>query len=257
MFRRNKKLNTSNKEEKRAKEPSEEEGDSFWRQKSTFQLIFIGAAMVMIVMPFITTFNEFLTKIVERFHFYTILEDFVVPYLSRLIAVVLKPLGHTIMGTHEGLFIADKNLAIKIAWNCIGWQSIILIIITLVTGIQGHYSRFSKAQTILIGLLGTFLLNVFRIASVVVVAIYFGYFPAVIYHDYFSNLLIVFWLFLFWWFAYAYVLERIPGGQMIEEDTKRGRKKRRFSLFLPRKVSDLVKGTFHREKGSQKEIKRK
>lgn len=209
MFKRKKKKQTlSEKEEKGFPEEKE---PGFWRQKNTFQLIFLGAAFILVLMPFITTFNEFLTKVVERFHFYTVLEDSVVPYLSRLVAVVLKPLGYNIMGTYQGLFISEKNLSIEIAWNCLGWQSMILIILTLVTGIQGQYSRLSKGQTILIGLLGTFLLNVFRIASVVVVAVYFGYFPAVIYHDYFSNLLIIFWLFLFWWFAYAYVLEPAAG----------------------------------------------
>lgn len=230
------KKGTPFKEKKSGEKGAGKKERGFWRQKSTFQLIFLALAMILIIMPFITTFNEFLTKIVERFHFYTILEDSVVPYLSRLVAVVLRPWGYTIAGTYLGLFIMEKNLSVQIAWNCIGWQSMILIAITLVTGLQGHYSRFSKGQTVLIGLLGTFLLNVFRIASVVLVAIYFGHFPAVIYHDYFSNLLIVLWLFLFWWFAYAYVLVPVSGGMSAEKIVKTEKGKKRFSFSLPWKV---------------------
>jgi len=176
-------------------------------QKRNFQIIFVATAIILMVMPFITTFNEVLTRIVEKLHLYKLLENYIVPYISKLIGVVLKPFGLAVIGTYEGLYLPGENLWIEIAWNCIGWQSMILIVITLITGLQGHYSYFSKSQTILIGLLGTFLLNIFRIASVVLVAVYWDYLPAVIYHDYFSNLLIILWLFLFWWFAYAYVLE--------------------------------------------------
>jgi len=182
---------------------------SGWQQKKTFQLIFMSVVVILMIMPFITTFNEFLTRIVEKIHLYYLLESRVVPYLSKLVGVVLKPFGLSIIATDRGLFLPAKNLWIEIAWNCIGWQSMILIIVSLVTGLQGYYSRFSKIETILIGILGTFLLNIFRIASVVLVAIAFGYFPAVIYHDYFSNLLIILWLFLFWWLAYAFVLEPV------------------------------------------------
>ncbi|MFA5070486.1 MAG: exosortase/archaeosortase family protein [Patescibacteria group bacterium] len=187
----------------------ENEGGGELKEKATFQVIFLSLAVLLIFLPFITTFNEVLTRVVEKIYLYTYIEDYIVPYLSRLVGVFLLPFGFKVIGTTSGLYLPDKSLAIDIAWNCIGWQSMILIIITFFAGLQGEYTKFSKGQTILIGVLGTFIINVLRIASVVLVAVNFGYFPAVIYHDYFSNLLIVLWLFLFWWFTYAYVLEPI------------------------------------------------
>jgi exosortase/archaeosortase family protein len=178
-------------------------------------------AVLLIFLPFITTFNEFLTRVVEKLYFYVYIEDYIVPYLSRLVGVVLIPFGLKVIGTASGLYLPDKSLAIDIAWNCIGWQSMILVIITFVAGLQGQYRNYSKAQTILVGLLGTFLMNILRITSVVLVAIKFGYFPAVIYHDYFSNLLIVLWLFFFWWFSYAYILEAtLPGPVAMKRITR-------------------------------------
>lgn len=186
------------------------EGEGVLREKATFQVIFLSLAVLLIFLPFITTFNEFLTRVVEKLYFYVYIEDYIVPYLSRLVGVVLIPFGLKVIGTASGLYLPDKAFAIDIAWNCIGWQSMILVIITFVAGLQGQYKNYSKAQVILVGLLGTFLMNILRITSVVLVAIKFGYFPAVIYHDYFSNLLIVLWLFFFWWFSYAYILEAAP-----------------------------------------------
>lgn len=189
------------------------EGKGGGGEKATFQVIFLSLAVLLIFLPFVTTFNEVLTRLVEKIYLYTFIEDYIVPYLSRLVGVVLIPFGLKVVGTASGLFLPDKSLAIDIAWNCIGWQSLILVIITFFAGLQGQYRNYSKAQVILVGLLGTFLMNILRISSVVLVAVQFGYFPAVIYHDYFSNLLIVLWLFLFWWFAYAYILEpsKAPG----------------------------------------------
>ncbi|MFH1367110.1 MAG: exosortase/archaeosortase family protein [Patescibacteria group bacterium] len=233
------KISLPNDDELEIREIKGEGEKGIFREKSTFQVIFLATAVILLFLPFITTFNEFLTKIVERFQFYTVIEDVIVPYLSRLVGVMLLPFGYEVAGTPEGLFLAQKNLNIQIAWNCVGWQSMILIIITLITGLQGRYTKFSKGQAVLIGLLGTFLFNVLRITSVVLFAVYFGYFPAVIYHDYFSNLLIILWLFFFWWFSYAFVLDIAPprNGERIAKTGK----KRRFGLSLPLKVVEIRK----------------
>ena len=230
----------------KAQDSEDEGGKGILKEKSTFQVIFLAFAVLMIFLPFITTFNEFLTKVIERFQFYIVLEDYVVPYLSRLVGVILIPFGFHIIGTPEGLLMPEKSLAINIAWNCIGWQSMILIIITLITGLHGHYSKLSKAQCILIGITGTFLINIIRIATVVLFAVYFGYFPAIIYHDYFSNLLIILWLFFFWWFSYAFVLEATAfrPGLII----KTSGKKSRFGLRLPFRAGEFKNKWFSNKK---------
>ena len=207
MLTRAKKGKPSVRQELEIEGLEEEGGGGVLREKATFQVIFLSLAVLLIFLPFVTTFNEVLTRVVEKIYLYTFIEDYIVPYLSRLVGVFLIPFGLKVIGTSSGLYLPEKSLAIDIAWNCIGWQSMILVIITFLAGLQGQYTKFSKAQTILIGILGTFIINILRITSVVLIAVNFGYFPAVIYHDYFSNLLIILWLFFFWWFSYAYVLE--------------------------------------------------
>lgn len=178
-------------------------------EKNTFKTIFIITVIILMVLPFVTTFNEFLTRIVENIKFYKAIEDFVVPYEIKLISVILKILGiQTVAGTGS-IFSVIKNgapLGIMISWNCIGWQSLILLIITLFTGLQGSYTKASKLECLAVGILGTFLMNIFRISLVVVVLYYFGKLPAVLFHDYGSTIMIIIWLFFFWWLSYSTIL---------------------------------------------------
>ena len=64
----------------------------------------------------------------------------------------------------------------------------------------------SKFKAFILGALGTFWINIIRIAIVVVVAYQFGQLPATIVHDYGSILAVILWLFFFWWFVYSFVL---------------------------------------------------
>jgi exosortase/archaeosortase family protein len=74
--------------------------------------------------------------------------------------------------------------------------------------LQGdRYSNFSKAKTWLLGFLGTFLVNLFRIAIVALISFYFGQNVAIIFHDYGSTIVVLAWLFIFWRFSYSYILE--------------------------------------------------
>jgi exosortase/archaeosortase family protein len=126
-----------------------------------------------------------------------------------MIAVLLGLVGmpsqvstSTIYLNKGGLF-----LPVYISWNCVGWQSFVLYVVTLVTGMQGPFTRASKAEAMVVGFLGTFLVNLLRIASVAVVAYHFGTLPAQIYHDYGGTLIILAWLFAYWWFSHGWLLE--------------------------------------------------
>ena len=87
-----------------------------------------------------------------------------------------------------------------------GWQSFILFGITLVTGLQGSIPRQRKLQLIALGLLGTFWMNLLRMAAVALVAYFFGRLPAVIFHDYGGTLMILVWLSVFWYALFNYFL---------------------------------------------------
>lgn len=184
-------------------------------RRPIFRLVLLMAAILLTVLPFVTTFNEFLTRIVESLGLDVLLTRWVVPWEVRLIAAVLGLVGIGAQVT-QGAVVVEKGsmlIPVYISWNCVGWQSFILFLATLLTGMQGPFSRRSKVETVLVGLLGTFLVNLLRISSVIVIAYSFGQLPATIYHDYAGTLIILAWLFGFWWFSHGWLLEpmeRVP-----------------------------------------------
>jgi exosortase/archaeosortase family protein len=171
--------------------------------------LFIVLVFVLMSLPLITTFNEILTKIVEKTGTYTFLTKNVVPFETRAVSLILKPLGIDAKPTVSHLIIQrdGKTTGIFFSWNCLGWQSAVLLILTLVTGLIGNYKWEQKLETILLGISGTFLINLLRISIVVIVAFYFGQLPATIVHDYGGTLYTIAWFFLYWWFSYRYLLE--------------------------------------------------
>jgi exosortase/archaeosortase family protein len=89
----------------------------------------------------------------------------------------------------------------------LGWQSMILLALTLVTGLRGPYTLFSKLEVIVFGVLGTFLSNLFRMALITSLAYYWNNVAAMIIHDYFAMFVALIWMVFFWWFSYAYLLD--------------------------------------------------
>ena len=176
----------------------------------TFQMILLLAAGLLLVLPFITTFNEFLTKAVIELRLDSILTNWVVPTEVRFIALILQPFGITTEVTDAALYLHKAGsvlpIPVYVSWNCVGWQSFILFGITLVTGLQGRIPRRRKIQVIALGLLGTFWMNILRMSAVALVAYFFGRLPAVIFHDYGGTLMILVWLVIFWYALFNYFL---------------------------------------------------
>ncbi len=174
----------------------------------TYQTIILLAAGLLLVLPFITTFNEFLTKTVIELRLDSIFTDWVVPTEVRFIALILQPFGITTEVTDVALYLYQPGASfprpVYISWNCVGWQSFILFGITLVTGLQGPFSRRRKLQLIALGLLGTFWMNLLRMSSVALVAYFFGRLPALVFHDYGGTFMILVWLVFFWYALFNY-----------------------------------------------------
>lgn len=186
-------------------------------EKSTFKIILAVLAIALLLLPAITTFNEFLTRVVMRIELYRLIQNFIVPIEAKMVVVVLRVFGISAFPTPTSINIGSLRTignSVTISWNCIGWQSFILLCITFFTGLQGSYQILGKIQTILIGVLGTFLMNILRISFVVIIAHRISPMAGLIFHDYFSTLMIILWLLFFWWFSYTFVLTR--EGQAIE-----------------------------------------
>ncbi len=177
--------------------------------KDTFVALFLILVLVLIFMPFLATFNDILTRIVINLRGYWFIREVIVPFEVRMVAVVLKVLGFDVGVTREYVVLGNSApFLAEIVWNCIGWQSLLFFATTAFIGLQGDkYTNVSKVKALVIGALGTFWINILRIVVVVLTAYFFGQSAGIIVHDYGSLLAVILWLFFFWWFTYAYVLE--------------------------------------------------
>lgn len=175
------------------------------KQKKIFQFILATFAVMMIILPFMVSFNDVLTRIVENIGWYQLIQEKIVPWEIRMVGVMLKPLRIDFLA-HPGGMTVNGEYA-HLSWNCIGWQSLLLFLITVIFGLKGDYTLFSKAETFLIGLLGTFLINILRMTLTVILLAVSKPLFAVVFHDYLAALMTIIWLIFFWWFSYAFVLE--------------------------------------------------
>lgn len=182
-------------------------------EKRVFKKILAVTAVVLAVLPVLVTFSAILTEIFNRMQWYRWIQETVVPFEARLVAVLIRIVGITGMVTPGQQFamILERPggdfLPVALEWNCLGWQSLVLLGLTLTTGLQGPYKLFSKLEVILFGVLGTFLSNIFRMALITALAYYWNRVAAMIIHDYFAMFVTLLWMVFFWWFSYAYILE--------------------------------------------------
>ena len=177
--------------------------------KKTFGFLFLLTTIILLVLPLFTATSELFTTFLEKLGWYRVLTDFVVPFETRAIAGIIELFGYQVQAAPKTVSIFRNGTweTVGISWNCIGWQSLLLFMITLFIGLQGNFTRESKIQSIMIGLLGTLLINIIRITVITYLIFNFNAIPATVLHDYFSAFVLILWLFMFWWFSYSFVLE--------------------------------------------------
>ena len=121
-----------------------------------------------------------------------------------MVGVLVEPLKINFSAHPGGMSV--NGIYAGMTWNCVGWQSLLLLIVTLVVGLRGKYVWWSKLEAMLIGLLGTFLMNLLRMTLTVVILAVSRPLFAVVFHDYLAAFMTVLWLMLYWWFCYSFVL---------------------------------------------------
>jgi len=181
------------------------------------------ASIALLILPFFSTFGELLTKAAMAAGFDAWLGQWIAPTEGKLVHGALALIG--IPSAYDGslLYVGSGpgSLALYISWNCVGWQTVLFLLVSMATGLQGEYTLRSRLETVALGVLGIAMLNILRITVVAVVAYLFGQLPAVIVHDYGSIIATVAFLMAFWAFAYNVVLERI-GGDPDERSPEQG-----------------------------------
>ena len=171
-------------------------------------LIALACALLM-VLPLVTTFNDLLTAWAMQLGANTPLQT-IVPTESRMVVSLLGLAGIRAAASGSHLVVWDGGGSMHtlfISWNCIGWQSLILFGVSLISGLRGGHSLESRAQVVCIGVAGTMLLNLLRVAAVAAIAATVGVTPAVLFHDYGGTILFVGFLFAFWAFAQRWLLD--------------------------------------------------
>ena len=174
-------------------------------------VIAIACALLM-VLPLVTTFDELLTTMAMGLGANNPLQ-LIVPVESRMVVGLLGIFGVHAAASGSHLVVWDMSGSMHtlfISWNCIGWQSLILFGISLLTGLRGGHTFEGRAQVILIGAAGTMLLNLVRVSLVALIAATIGVAPAVFFHDYGGTILFVGFLFAFWAFAQRWILVPAP-----------------------------------------------
>jgi exosortase/archaeosortase family protein len=171
---------------------------------------------MLLILPFVTTFDDFLTAATKQFGLVHPLLSLAAPE-ARAVVALLGALGIQAQAAGGQLYVWDwsgQRQALLISTTCIGWQSLILLALSCLVGLRGPYSREAKVQVLLIGVLGTVLVNLVRMTIVCIVAAEFGFWPAVIVHDYVGTLIIVAWLFGFWAFVHRWIVPAQPSEEL-------------------------------------------
>jgi exosortase/archaeosortase family protein len=178
------------------------------RTTPVFAMLLAVTAILLVVLPFVSTFDDLLTTVGMHLGIAAPLQ-WIVPGEVRITVVLLGLVGIHAGAAGNQLVVWNASGApqtLFISWNCVGWQSLILLGLSLMVGLRGPMPLGSRLAVIALGVLGTVLINIARITVVCLLAALAGYLPAVLFHDYGGTLLLVAWLFTFWLIAYRWLV---------------------------------------------------
>ena len=182
------------------------------QQKKTFKTVLVGITIIFMLLPLLAGINSLLTQWLNHSGWWRPVQNLIVPWQARMVAVVISVFGINSKITPGSIYstfymIKDGGaIPVYLSWNCLGWQSILLFFVSMAAGLRGNYTFVSRAKCIIFGLLGTLLMNIFRM-SLIALGIYFvNSFAAHIIHDYLAAFLTLIWLLIFWKFSYQYIL---------------------------------------------------
>jgi exosortase/archaeosortase family protein len=167
-----------------------------------------GGAVLLLLLPAVNSVDDLLAGWLAG----TGLDRLVAtaaPLEARLAAALLNLAGISAGASGPDISVRDPAghvTRLWVTWNCVGWQSVALLAMSLAGGLQGRQSWDVRLQVVLLGFLGTLTVNLLRIAAVGVLAAWVGQLPAVLFHDYGGTLLVVGWLFAFWALANRWLL---------------------------------------------------
>jgi exosortase/archaeosortase family protein len=177
------------------------------RDALNMTLLAMACALLMLL-PLVTTFDDFLTAWALQLGVNNPLQA-VVPVEARMVVSVLGLIAVRAAAAGSDIVVWDgvgSMHTLFISWNCIGWQSLLLLGMSFFSGLRGLQPIASRLQVIVIGVCGTMLLNLARVAIVAALEATWGHVPALMFHDYGGTVLVIGWLFVFWFVVQRWIL---------------------------------------------------
>jgi exosortase/archaeosortase family protein len=170
---------------------------------------------LLMLLPLVTTFDDLLTAWALQLGANNPLQ-MIVPIEARMVVGLLGAVGIHAAASGSHLVVWDGGGAMHtlfISWNCIGWQSLLLLGVSFLSGLRGNHPIEARIQVVVIGVAGTMLLNLLRVAAVAGIAATVGVTPAVLFHDYGGTILTIAFLFAFWMFVQRWILGSAPSDE--------------------------------------------
>ncbi len=188
------------------------------RDALNMTLLAISCALLMLL-PLVTTFDDFLTSWALQLGADNPLQS-IVPVEARMVVGMLGLVGVRAAASGSHIVVWDAASAMHtlfISWNCIGWQSLLLLGVSFFSGLRGQQTLESRLQVIVIGVAGTMLLNLGRVAAVAWLEVTLGHLPALLFHDYGGTILVIGWLVAFWIAVQRWILVA-PASDLVETE---------------------------------------
>ena len=185
------------------------------RDNLNLTLLALMCALLMLL-PLVTTFDDLLTSWALQLGANNPLQA-IVPVEARMVVGLLGLAGIHAAASESHLVVWDSAGAMHtlfISWNCIGWQSLILLGVSFISGLHGRHAFESRVQVIIIGVAGVMLLSLGRVAAVAGIAATAGVTQAVLFHDYGGTILTIAFLFAFWLFVQRWILGTAPSDEL-------------------------------------------
>jgi thaumarchaeosortase len=108
-----------------------------------------------------------------------------------------------------------NSATVQIGWACAGVHSLLLyVLIILVFFKKVDISSFRKLAYFIVGLFGTYFVNVLRICSIVIIMLNYGWEAGMTFHDKYGEL-----YFFAWIFAYIALIASIQRFMLVERTT--------------------------------------
>jgi exosortase/archaeosortase family protein len=178
-------------------------------RKKLLLLIPFILVLCIIAIYFFNSLNAIAVHVVSYTGIYRIIEQVVIPLevQSTLFMLRILDIKATGAGSVISVIHGSKWQDFIVTWNCTGWQSLVMLLISFITLIQFKGIFLKKAAIIFTGIIWMYFVNIIRITLQIGIFHKAGFAPAFVFHDYFAKTYLILMFCIFWIAVYNFVLK--------------------------------------------------